>query len=407
MMLFPLLFPLLFQLSSSAQLSISGVRELPSRTSSFSPPNSLWVGGDSSASLCPPDQGFCWWIWADTLLGTVYMNETTSMDNRNLTGMPHNSLSVLDLGSGEVEFLGSPFGEGSVEYKSGLFRTDDFPESYLWPINGVNVGTPGGDIDIMVIMSMRVSSVGFLNITTSSMVLVDGLGAVKNPERPERWEYEVVDVPSGRGEDGGCEVYWTLGTVVEGDWLYIAGGVRGGGIALSRVGVKNVEGREKNINIITGISSISGEFFEYLTPAGWSSMGEFVPENLQSILPADADADRPDCTEGTIDKHPSLGIYYFVCLQAGDPRLLFAYTDSESIGDVDARWNLSYPYAVPGELSDGFPLSAYAAKSHPALAGDDTVVVSYNTNTNAGFEGLTNSTVGYHPRFVELTLEWG
>ena len=95
---------------------------------------------------------------------------------------------------------------------------------------------------------------------------------------------------------------------------------------------------------------------------------------------------------------------YFICLQAGDPNVLFAHFDNKltSLDAADIVFEVEYPFKVPDELSNGFPFSAYAAKAHPELSkSSGEIVFSYNTNSNGGFEGLTNSTVGYVGRASE------
>jgi len=62
---------------------------------------------------------------------------------------------------------------------------------------------------------MRVSSIGFLNVTTTSISLIPREDLFVKP--PQEYDYVNFDLPSGKGGDGSCEVFWTLGEIVEGE----------------------------------------------------------------------------------------------------------------------------------------------------------------------------------------------
>lgn len=372
----PLFLLLLLAPSSNAEFSVT---TLPSLNKLFEPQKEGWLGADSSASVCIKTN--CYFIWADTLVGSLFLNSSTtpapSTINRNITGMPHNSLSLNQLNV-QPKFLDPRVSNRPRKKNMGWFSPDDFPNSYYWPINGVHDAT----INKSLIMSaMRVSKLGFLNVTSTDLIIVNDTNIIAHPDDPTWWEFRTVTLPKGE------EIYSTLGLLIVEDFLYIMGN--------QNAEKKAILSRLKLSSLLN--SNNTNPSIEYLTESG-----SFVtdPENNSELHRL---FDRPtSCSEGDLNYNEKLNIFYFVCLQATDPNILFA---SSSNLCSTKSWATSTIYTVPEELSNGFPYTAYAAKSHPELSDDgETIIISYNTNSAGGFDGLQNSTIAYHPRFLELTI---
>ena len=99
-------------------------------------------------------------------------------------------------------------------------------------------------------------------------------------------------------------------------------------------------------------------------------------------------------------------------LQAGDPHLVLGVAKGPNL--ANGTFALTRVWTCPPALSDGFPFTAYSAKSHPVYAAkyaagtapgaaSTSMIVTFNTNS-ATLHGVANSTVGYHPRFLQIDI---
>ena len=140
------------------------------------------------------------WIWADTLIGSL-----GQQGPRQVVGMPHNSLSLWKFND-----LSSPPKWGAPSTGDGVIRScdGDAPcETYYWPINGVRE-KQGNRV---AIACMEVSYTGFLNVTSTTLVVLD------NPLLLNRSTYTRHELQLGKS------IMWTLGTARSGTFLYVLG----------------------------------------------------------------------------------------------------------------------------------------------------------------------------------------
>lgn len=380
-----------------------GLQELIDPYPSTSGPS--WLGGDVASSIRLADDRWVW-IFGDTLLGEVR--------DRCAPDRPYCDRAVAGPGAGMIANSAGTMvrsADGVLSPIVKYWRTDQSGapapifvapgDGFLWPLAGVRVGQ-----QLLVAANRHTTESG---LAPAGNLLL----RVWNPDAPpDAWLYDVWPLPGFRaGGEGVPGLSWTAALVAHGDYVYLFGS------------------RDVGFEARTVLARLDARA---LADPGWEPALEYLHAGVagspaQWRIALDPDGlhlveGLPGTSEASIDFAEGLGWYTFqIPALHYDVRL---YTAANLLGpwqdrgvayELPAAWRATRGLCTDAdraEVQGGATIpgcdplyAAYAPKSHPELAGDGGLVVSYNVNTwGGGLDAAVHALETLHGFYVPQML---
>ncbi len=431
----------------------------------FAVRNEGWLGADVATSFrFPPlrprgaeeddllrlERKKYMWLFGDTLLG--YANP-----DRRLAGafFLHNSIAFLP-GFNRSDPAASPPQAEDVTFAWNISRggcpisvfvrgdpQDDecvHTQEYLWPISGMGVsyledrvgnGTAGAaastdgeqkeEVSKVVVLAVRWAYVKSMSASVDLFddnvfnfrILGTTVLVVDNPhDDPTLWRYRQRDIPgtdenlnwysammhSTRGQElatGPDELIYLFGvnnTEAAGtppqQWQYET---------LSRIPVKSLVDlsfRDMEVWAMTKYRSGNRTARSNTT---WASYPGFLKRKMKA-----APLVFPVFSETSVRYSEVLGAYYGVVVDWLASQVVLYVTE-----ELTDAWEPVVVYKIPPPFDDPAVYMTYAGKTHPELARDNEIVLTFMTNAPGDLEPLFESGAKdvYVPRFLRLTLD--
>uniref|UniRef100_A0A7S2NXI6 DUF4185 domain-containing protein n=1 Tax=Zooxanthella nutricula TaxID=1333877 RepID=A0A7S2NXI6_9DINO len=354
-----------------------------------------WIGADSAASVgLGPARGAASqtfvWLFGDTLVGSVSAApgsppQRVRRDAARGGFLVRNSVGALEVDArtrrpvGPMRFAWKPqvrIGEGDGPVFSASAGPRE-PDDFMWPLAGLSYCPHGTACKLVVIASQCAKMSGAVaGLLDGDAFTVRGSVAivVHNPhDAADSWTYEMQPIPSPAYEG---LVMWHAGIAradehgrhdEEGEWAYFLGALGGW--------TKQILGR-------LPIADLARLDFGRMQAWSHASPGAAPGWSLVSALPRGDDFARSLVTVGGVSEssqeagvwfHRAMGLWYIPFVEGTRLILRTART-------LTGPWSSHAVYELPERWSPERDYFAYAVKSHPELAAEDEIVLTYNVN---------------------------
>ncbi len=337
------------------------------------PGGPTWLGADAATSVkITPDRYV--WLFGDSILGkkenggrqySWFIHNTIGVATRNRSG------NFLEIKKYYRKIHGKP---------AAIFSSKE-DDHFYWPLVGADLDSS------LLIAASKVTTKGSQNFS----ILGATIFRVKNPaDPPKDWTYEKRFLPK---EDG---ITWGSAILARNDSVYLFG-QKGKGLSAMTV-LSKISAREAKND--------RWDDRQYFADGIWKK--DSNPEALKGL---------PGTSETTIQHNSFFGWY---CLQippfSFDVHLYTARRITDPWTDRGSVYEIPSPWSSEKTEKGKHVFSAYAAKSHPELAGEkNEIVLTYNVNLNPFVPGLSDKLgqyIGrekysglYIPRFVSLKFQ--
>ena len=335
-----------------------------------------WHGGDCATSFAIPS-GRSLWLFGDSFV-------RSGMKQKLL----RNTVSYFD--GSKFEFLWRTKGAEVSE----AIPLEALPNNeFWWIVAGLYYYEGKEQKAILLAQRVRATTEGFANVgytIVGTTVLV-----VRNSYLPvNKWQYKWKNIPYTSAREN-----WFSGiSLVNGlrnistsklDEVYLVG---------NRGNPQSIHGSFQTLAKITVGALLDLDFSRMHV---WSRVDDrgvgkhiWIPY-ISGHLHAPAALFSPAVSELSLTYHPHLAVWYVFVIQNGYLNLRLATTPT-------GPWDILPLMRIPYPFNNNALYHVYAAKSHPELAKETNMVVSYMVNSMTGLPDANASI--YTPQFVRVEL---
>ena len=400
-----------------------------------------WLGADVATSFrFPPrvldgeevDAKYMW-LFGDTLLG--YASQ-----DRRLAGafFLHNSVAFVPAynastspppGPEEVTFAWNVSRGGCPVSVFVRVQQDDecvHTQEYLWPISGLGVSYPPekeGDeaVSKVVVLAVRWAYIKSMAATVDLFnddafnfkILGTTAIVVDNPhEDPASWQYRQKDLP---GTDENLNWYSAMMHGTQGqelathpdELIYLFGINNTEAVGtppqqwqyetLARVPIKSLVDLTFDDMEVWAMARKKKHPRPETDNTTWASYDRFLQRGMKA-----APLVFPVFSETSVRYSETLGAYYGVVVDWLASQIVLYVSE-----DLTGKWEPVVVYKIPPPFDDPAVYMTYAGKTHPELARDNEIILTFMTNAPGDLEPLFEAGAKdvYVPRFVRLTLD--
>jgi hypothetical protein len=318
-----------------------------------------WLGGDAAYSI-PLGADRTLWLFGDTFVATSAANVRTE------SHMVHNTIGIQtgrDPTTASIAFAWS--GDGATP---GSFFPEDEDNHWYWPLSGIRID------GVLVIFMQRVldtpgRGLGFKE-DGARVVLVE------NPDDdPHAWRTRAIALTS---------------LLEMPDATYLATGVVRQGDDVTMLAIGESNDHPGYLAKMRPADLVAGNFHA----VGWWDGATYGPGDKRVKVFSHAGPENSLHFDAASKKWVHVRSDGF-----GETTIVVSFADRP-----EGPWSSPRAIFHPPE-GDRARISVYAAKAHPELvAPDGALVVTYATNTFAGFDTLVHDSSIYYPRFVKVRL---
>lgn len=305
-----------------------------------------WLGADSAASIVLPSGGASVWLWGDTLLGNL-----TASGDRNIVGMPRNSLAILR--GSTLSFFARTNASNLHDAHVGFFSPPNATH-WLWLVSGFALHGS------LFLLGLEVAPdpsgpPGFDFRTVGSVVV-----RVDNPDDdPLQWAYSVTTVPNTNASET-----WNAAAVVDQQRVYVLG--QTGSYGGSRL--------------------------------GWLSVADVLRNDWSNVTLVQTVLDAFGPPETSLTFVPKLQRWIFFVVPFGSTQLQAVVSPSAHLDDT-AAWTVTTIWQIAKPWGDYPRVFCYAPKLHPELSNATSLFLTLCSNTPQIGDLVSNPEI-----YVPLTL---
>ena len=411
------------------------------------------------------EQGKYIWLFGDTLLGYASQDRRLSgafFLHNSVAFLPAFNMSDPSVKGPKAEDVMFSWNVSMGGCPTSIFirgpSVDDecvHTQEYLWPISGMGVSYMEGgkegvgeeEVSKVVVLAVRWAYVKSLRVSVDlfddNVFNFEILGTtaivVDDPHAdPSMWEYRQKDIP---GTDGNLNWYSAMMHGSKGaelatgpdDVIYLFGvnNTEAEGTppqqwqyeTLARLPARSLVDltfKDMEVWALTKPSSssssappaqstkkekkdtASSSSRSSSTPSGrpnttWAAYPTFLHKQMKA-----APLVFPVFSETSVQYSEALGAYYGVVVDWLSSHIVLYLAD-----DLTQEWEPVVVYKIPPPFDDPAVYMTYAGKTHPELARNDEIILTFMTNAPGDLEPLfeTGAKDVYVPRFLRLTLE--